>query len=943
MKRVIAVIVFLSFLGITSSFAQEGTVRGKVIDANSGEPLTGATVMVKENSDGAVTDFAGKYTLKTEPGTYTIRVSFVSYEKKIFQDVTVKAGEVKVLDANLEKASSTDLEEVVVSAKTRRNTATSMMVVQRKSAHIMNGISSGKISELGDANAAQALKRVTGVSVQEGKYIYVRGLGERYTNIILNDAEIPALDPEKNTVQMDIFPSNIIENIKVNKTFTPDMSGESTGGEVNIVTRDFPEKFTFQFSNSIGYNPRANLNTDFLTYPGGDLDWLGTDDGTRDIPKRAQAALNKTIENDFGQIIQGPNRFSVKDLNDVSKSFNKRFTPTTKKSFLDHSHKLAIGDQISIGQNQAIGYNFALNYSRNFSYYEDGTSAVYEESYTPSPFRETNDRRGKQDVIVSGLANVNVKLSPNHKFGVRYLKTQSGDKIARSQDGQFHYENNFVQDRQLSFIERAMNSYQVHGKHVFPALNNSTIKWSGSYIDMHQSEPDQRFFINLYEQDANGNPSDYMIKTNTKPKRFYRDMQENNIDLKLDADIPVNIGEKEINLKFGGTYVKKDRTLDDVQFELKYDKTDFPTGDINYFLDNYMISENNHGGYYYTDDYTSDLNNSYTANQTVYAGYGMVNFSPFDNLRIITGVRMEKSYIFTENQVSEDSKLYKSGDLNELDLLPSLNATYTIIEKMNLRLALARTLARPVFKEIGTSYYDYKTGIYYQGNPDLKRALVNNIDTKWEYYFDRGERVAVSAFYKNFKNPIEQKLSVSTQNFEILHVNSDNANVYGVEFEFRKKLDFIKALKNYSLEGNLSFVKSSVTIPGKVLKDIRQKDPDKSSTRPMLGQAPYIINAHLNYENTDMKLKSNIGFNMSGEKLLLITKGSTPYIYEQPSPSLNFNISKGLGKHFSIKLSASNLLDSKESAVHHFNEGDRYYYKYSKGREFGISLKYLID
>jgi outer membrane receptor protein involved in Fe transport len=262
---------------------------------------------------------------------------------------------------------------------------------------------------------------------------------------------------------------------------------------------------------------------------------------------------------------------------------------------------------------------------------------------------------------------------------------------------------------------------------------------------------------------------------------------------------------------------------------------------------------------------------------------------------------------------------------------------------MNLRLALSRTLARPIFKEIGTSYYDYKSGFYIYGNPDLNRALIDNLDLRWEYFFDRGEKLAVSTFYKAFQNPIEQKLLVETQNYEIVYVNSKDAYLYGAELEFRKNLGFVDLLNNFYLGGNFTYVKSAVQIPEDVLEDIRVGDPDRKDTRPMLGQAPYIVNAYLNYENSNSGLSATIGYHVSGEKLSLITKGSTPYIYELPRNSLNFSIEKNIGENFTVDASVDNILNSKYMEAHHFDSGDRYSLQYKEGRKFSLGIKYSIE
>jgi outer membrane receptor protein involved in Fe transport len=933
--RTLATLIIL-LTNIAFATAQKGTLRGKIIDEETGETLIGATIRVKDKTIGTISDFDGNYSLNLSPGNHTIQISFVSYETKTFHGITIEPGEVTVLNANLGKAE-TEIQEVVVTAKARGTSENAMQVMQKKSAKMMDGISYEQISGLGDATAAQALKRVTGVSVQDDKYVYVRGLTGRYTKTTLNGADIPALDPEKNAVQMDIFPSNIIENIQVNKTFTPDMPGESTGGHVDIVTKDFPTQFTMQVSSSFGFNPQANLNSNFLSYPGSETDWMGFDNGTRNIPGRAQQALDAIRNNENLDQISLTN-FSIPELNDITNSFNTNMAPVKEKSFLDHKHKLSIGDQVDF-LGKALGYNAALSYSRSFSYYENADYNVFSESNTPDPYRTMQESRGKEKVNIAGLLNLNYKLSNNHMVGLRFLKNQSGTKVSRYQDGYFYYERMQNTDRNLGYIERAFDSYQVHGKNVFPSLNKMVVDWMASYSAMTQEEPDLRFFENLYEIE-NGEPTDYKLKTNTVPVRYFRNMDQNNLHSKIDVKLPLQFLGEESSLKFGGEYASKNRDLNDIRFEIQYSNEVLPLGDVEYFLNNYVITPSRNEGFFYYNDRNADLNNSYQAEQTVTAGYAMIDFKPSDQWRIVTGLRIENSDIYSENKVDTSDQKFEKGSLQETDLLPSLNITWSPVEDMNVRFAASRTLARPKFKEIGTNYYDYQRGYYVYGNPDLERTLISNLDLRWEYFFKRGEKIAISGFYKDFQNPIEQKLLVETQNYEIKYVNSADSYLYGAEVEFSKKLDFITALENFSVGGNITFVKSVLEIPDDVLEDIRVGDPGRKSTRPMLGQAPYIVNAHLSYENTDMGLKSSVGFNINGEKLLVITKGSTPYIYEQPKPSLNFNVSKQLGDRWAVDLSADNLLDADYAALHHFNSGDKYTQRYREGRSYSLGISY---
>ncbi|MCK4406761.1 MAG: TonB-dependent receptor [Bacteroidales bacterium] len=936
MIRRINFLIIILLIASLSSLAQNSFIRGKIIDNETGETLIGVTVKVVGTNTGTISDFDGNYSLSLNPGVYSIRVSYISYQSQTRTDIEVKEGDVTIANFNLDE-EITQLNEVVVTAKAVRYTEASLQLMQKKSASMLDGISAKQITRLGDNDAASALKRVTGVSVQDDKYVFVRGLGDRYTKITLNGADIPALDPEKNTVQMDIFPSNIIENIIVRKTFTPDMPGESTGGHIDITTKDFPEKFTMQFSASFGFNPQANLNKDFLTYEGGNTDWLGMDDGTRDIPCIAKEYLDS-----YGYINYVPKPpFTDEVLHEISSSFNKTMTPETKRSFLDQSYKFSAGNQINFLK-KTLGYNAAISYSSAYKYYDNGVYGIYEEGVQPDPFKIFDKViYGAQNVNISGLLNLNLKLNSNNKIGVRYLRNQSGKKLAISRSGFFYYEDSPDEDRVLAFLERIFDNYQLHGKHVFPKLNKMVSKWLFSYTYMTQNEPDLRFFEFLLLND-----STMRIKTNDAPARFYREMNEENYNANLNFELPLTILEAQSKIKFGGAYTYKDRNLDETKFEVQSSVSFFSTTDIYTFLTDNIISTTNPFGYYYVADHEQDLNNSYKAHQEVIAGYAMIDLPISGKLRAIAGLRLETSDIEVTNKVVDinDSK-YKHGKVKEIDLLPSVNFIYSLTEDMNVRLAGTRTIARPTFREIGTNYYDYKTGIFITGNPLLKRSIITNADIRWEWFIKPGEKISFGGFYKFFKDPIEQKLSITTQNYEIKYINTKDAYLYGIEIEFRKKLDFINVLKNFTFGGNFTAIKSVVKLTEREYNDVLSGDSTRSNKRPMFGQAPYIINAFLNYANKKNGFESNIGFNINGEKLLIITKGATPYIFERPFPSLSFNISKGFGsnRNFIVEIGINNILDAEYKAVHHFKKPvkeDKTYLSYSYGRTFKLRLKY---
>ena len=484
---------------------------------------------------------------------------------------------------------------------------------------------------------------------------------------------------------------------------------------------DFPEKFTFQFSTSFSYNPQANLNDDFITYNGGNTDWLGIDDGTRNIPSTAQKALDKMVNEGYNQINQV--YYTTQELNTISSSFSTEMEPIKKQSFLNHNEKISLGDQVTLF-GKALGYNMALSYENSYDFYDDGIFGEYEDA-TNVAKRKLNDTKGEQNNKISALLNLSYKLNNNNKLGFRYFHNQSGKTQARFREGYFNYEDSYDQDRILAYIERKFDNFQLHGKHVIKNLNKSTLEWQSSFTTMNQNEPDLRFFENLF--DIEGTDSiNYRTKTNDKPARYYREMNEINSSNKIDLEMPVELFSSKSKIKVGGSFDYKSRNLDDIKFDLFSSSTNLPGSNINYYLSNNIISTSNPLGYYYTSDHYQNLNNSQDAYLQVIAGYAMIDLPINDKFRIVTGVRVESSELHTENKLPSTHFLSENTTRNFFDVLPSLNLTYTLIENMNLRFAYSRTIARPNFKEIGPTYYDFTTSETVTGNDSLNITSIKS-------------------------------------------------------------------------------------------------------------------------------------------------------------------------------------------------------------------------
>ena len=942
-KKIFYLLVFLIPI---FSYSQTGIVKGKIIDEEMGEELIGATILIEGSSIGASSDLDGNYTISNiEPGTYTFVCQYISFQTQKYENVEVKAGEITTINVFL-KSVSMGLQEFVVIAKASNRSEAALLNIQKKSANVIEGLSAEQISRSGDSDAAGALKRVTGVNVVGGKYIFVRGLSDRYSKTMMNSAEIPGLDPNRNTVQMDIFPASLIENIVVYKTFSPDLPADFTGGLIDIQTRDFPDKFQLDASISLGYNTNASLNSNFLTYTGSSTDKLGFDNGFRDIPTAAS-----------GDIPEYP--YQLDELTNVSMDFNKIMDPIKTSSYLNTKFSFSVGDLKDVGKNGQIGYVFGLNYKYENEFYEGGQKGRYklggEGDTQLITEHKYDDSQGTSEALWGALLNVTYKINPNNKIGINLFKNQSGTSLTRYMIGKKPSDDAdglFVETRVLQWLERSLNTGQLSGEHYFEKLSKLKFEWMGAVTYSYQDEPDMRFFTNSYYPENNEEnmyqiePAIYKV-----PARYYRHMEEMNYNFKGDFTLDLSDSQKAPKLKFGGSYLYKDRTFTDkrIDYAIQYPISgNSYNGNVEDFLadenigTNYPTYDPETGynfGLYVRGNPGDDLKNSYTADQTVGAAYAMIDTKFGSKLRFVGGLRYEYTKI---NSSSNDTTL-ESGYLKNNDFLPALNFTYALKENMNLRLNVSRTLARPTFRELAPyANENFAGGETYVGNANLQRTLINNIDVKWEYFMRSGELVSLGVFYKGFINPIELVDNPKAQNPELKWDNVDKADVYGIEADFRKNLDFINALRNIKLGINLSYIYSSVAIDSAELQQIRATDPNAKAIRAMSGQSPYIVNVFLGYENDRIGFDANLIYNVTGPKIVINVKGGTPDIYEQPFNSLNFVANKTIGKRFILSFKAKNIINGIYKQTYTYNNEEYIYRSFTRGSIIELGIKYQI-
>ena len=894
MKKIAILTMLIAVSALTALTGQTGVITGKIFDEETGEPLMFCNIVLDgtDASGATATDLDGAFRFDGLPdGLYTLKATYISYSDKTITDIEVADGKVTVLDVPMGTSSQT-LQEVVVTSKALRNTEGALMTLRRKAFSVQDGISSQEISRFGSANAAESMKSVTGASVMGGKYVFLRGIGERYNSTTLNNQVLPSVDPYRNAAQLDMIPANLLDNVVASKTFTPDQPGNSTGGNLNITTKSFPEQFTMSLSMSTSYNTISSLRDDFLTFEGGSTDWLGFDDGGRDLPAAFSDSLMLAISraNGGGKLERDlrDNPEYIPIYNNAVHGINSQMTPSLGSSALNHGISFAIGNQLSLLK-RPLGVIFNVSYNKNYSHYTDGDLQFWELNTSGDlvDYYTLKEDRSTESPEIGGMLGLSYKIADNSKISFNGIYNHNAQKTANYVIGEYPGKiagSKIYESRFLSFIERDIRSFQVKGEHVIAGLGDTRIDWNAGVINSMQLEPDSRVFDNtILIEERNGVLDTFYGISKSEfslPFHFWRDLQDEQQNASLDLTIPILRGLSTSNrLKFGGSYSSKDRAFN--EFTLEYNNVTSSSsekydGDADAFFgkDNLGVVDTSGSrpdvAVYLRNLEDASLKNSYRGNETITALYGMATLE-FGDLKVIGGARIEQ----TDIQVASLDSFFNEGRIDVQDILPSINLIYSLTDDVNLRAAFTQTLARPNMRELAPfSSFDRGSDIRVTGNPELLRTNIDNYDLRAEWFPSAGELIAVSGFYKVFKNPIVRAFNPRVANNEIFIVNVDEAQVVGVELEFRKSLGFLGTgfLEKTRLITNLSLIESFVDIPGhpdsidteQYLID--QFNPKKGFSRPFQGQSPYLFNAALNYANPDVGLDALVSFNVFGRR-----------------------------------------------------------------------------
>lgn len=913
-------IILIAFLMIPNNiFSQQtGSISGKITDKGNNEELIGANVLVVGTTIGASTDIDGKFIIKgLSEGNYNIKISYVSYKSVTIENVQVKSGNNTDLNISLEPAT-TELDEVVVTAEALKNSEASILKIQKNSYGIVDGISAELISKNNSSDGTDIMKRMTGVTISEGKYAFVRGVGDRYNNTLLNGANLPSTDPEKKSFSYDMFPASLIESIITSKTFTPDKPADFSGGLVEISTVEFPSKFIFDVSTSSSYSNQSNLKS-FIGYSGGKTDFLGFDDGTRDMPSI------------IGDAIVNRSNYTKEQRQEIGLAFKNNWVTKNAKAPLNGGFKINVGNKFDFSDSY-LGYIASLSYTNSISLKEEERS-FYD---FVGPRYENKGSYSNSAVSWGALLNISYKFAGDHKLSFKNVYNQNADDDIAVYEGPLNYVPDYRKTTSFRYVSRSLLSSQLIGEHHFNVFNGLKFEWNANYANSKRDEPDSRNYV--YSKDSLNSSKPFLFILNSAyAKRFYSKLDDYNrggsadftLDLFENPDLP--------NFKFGFHYDKKDREFKARTFGFTNadNKTDDYEKSVLALPVQDIFQPENINSTFIEVLEISKLSDSYSSDQEVAATYLMTDFLLFSKLKFVTGVRYEKSI---QNLTSSDLLGYPVNvNANYKDWLPSLNITYLFNEQINFRLGYSKTLARPEFRELAPfSYFDFIAYDNVRGNPDLKRVLINNYDIRVEMFTGPGELTAVSFFYKKFKDPIEQ-VYISTSEFSPSrsYQNAKDATNYGIELELRKNLNFLSSLfNNFSFIGNVSLIKSEI--------NVITANGYQASNRPLQGQADYILNFGLYYDSYENGLSTSLIYNKVGDRISKVGFGNVGDVIEKPRNQIDFSISKNIFQNLNLKVAVRDILAEDYLFIQKAPGGDKVAERYKTGSNISVGLSYKL-
>ncbi len=903
-----------------------GTVIGVVYDATTGNAIPQVEVEVRgEVTVTAVTTIEGSFMIEGVPaGLYTVSYQSAHHQAVNVEGLEVLTGELADASTVMSAKGEKTVVDVVSTVAASVATQEAMLVERKLAATVSDTISAEEIRGGTSSDAAEAIKKVTGVTTMND-FVFVRGLDPRYSSTTLNNALLASTEPERRVVPLDLFPANLIDSIRVQKTYAPDLPGEFSAGLVQVETTEFPTRPTLNVSYSVGFNSQTQGHT-FLDYPGGGRDFFGFDDGTRALPDG--------IPGD-----QRVDRFTFNrdELQGLGRAFSNNWERTSRTL-----RRPAMSWNVVAGNTYGkLGLVGALTFSNSLQsifdqerkYYFPNPDVVSGASNAGPPLLQSDFAydESTESVRLGGVFNASYQFTPTHKLTLKNFFSRDSDDNTRYYEGFYQDFATDIRNQRLRYIERTITNSQVGGEHLFKGLGNSVLTWAMAYSKATRDEPDLRESLQIFRPQ-----SDLFVFFDDSQSAFrmFNDLDETILNPSFDMLIPFYKGSFSGAVKFGANYASRGRNFRSRRFRLNLrgarglDLT-LPPNEL-------FVEENIHPRAFELNE-TTRVTDAYRGTRDVFGYYGMAEFNLAARWRLIAGLRFEDvdQDVTTFNQFLPNTSR-EPAPFDVLNILPSVNAIYSLTPKQNLRVGYSQTVSRPDFRELARfGFLNLVGGLQTIGNPDLVQTDISNYDVRWEYFPGGNQLLAASFFYKNFDRPIEQTM-ISAVALLRTFSNATAAKNYGFEFEFRRGLNFVSPkLREFAVSSNFTMVDSNIN-----LEDVSKDVVLTSLNRAMQGQSRYVANVIAEWARPKARSTARFYLNYFSSRITDVGAFGLPDVVQDGLATMDFVYEltlRGEGR-WKLRFAAENL----GNAHWRFAQGGETFLAYREGRTVSIGTSFRV-
>ena len=852
------VFFFILLLVLSTMTAMAGNIKGTVLDKQTKEPLTGATIQITGTALGVVADIDGNYTLNVNDGTYTITVRYIGYKDILLNSIKVKAE--TLLNFEMESDAQA-LGEVSVVAKKNLEGERALQMERQKATLAIENLGAKEMSIKGISNVEEGVKKITGISIASAGQLIVRGLGDRYSTTTLNGLPIASPNPDNKLIPLDIFPASTVQNITVSKVYDASAFADYSGAHIDISTKE-------------------NVGSDFLSISfnaGGKFNTLGKDFYRMD----RDGSLFKTPSLDQKLI-----DMSLTDFEEYARHnrlFNTSFQVSKKTALPEFGGNIGFGKRFTLGGNE-VSVLGSIGVSNDLQTMDNASIRTLEA--TGNTLNEFNYDSYSNELKIAALGNLGYSFRTSDHIGYTFFYARNAIDTYMRREGVDYEDHHLIGSNNVTHIYSLQN-HQVNGKHYFG--KQWDLNWSGSYSKTSSDEPDRRQVMFIREDDQIK-----LFKLNRQETmRYFGSLNEDEWVGDLTANYRFGDNNK---LQAGFTYKDKNRDYMGTRFYYNLNKLNPTITDI-YDTDSFLNMENVENGSI-TIDRKKQPKDSYTAGNSIYAGYIATEYYPVAPLLVNLGVRYEISKQWVDYYT--DGGKAERSELNKNDLFPSLNIKYQMNEKNSLRFAFSHTVTRPSFIEMAPFLYQESYGsAQIRGNADLQNGYNYNIDLRYELFEKNGDMLSITAYYKHLKAPIERVQTLSGGSAVHSFRNADNGMATGVEIEFRKEI-----VKDLRFGVNGSYMYTNVKLP--------EGGAYTNSQRALQGASPYLANADLTYSpafSNDRQLSVALLYNLQGPRIHSVGISGLGDIKQQPVHTLNFTGSYRFNRRFAVKLQVNDLLN----------------------------------